>query len=96
MYLTINGTQHTVKRRILSADTIKYLGVTPNPGTITGKIQMYRNDGFLMSEDNAGDYSRQLYSGTLLQLTNKPEPSTEPFVPATIPTAAPVVTAIVG
>lgn len=96
MYLTINGTRHTVKRRLVSADTIKYLGVTPEPGTIAGKVQMYRDDGFLMSEDKASNYSRQLYSGTLLQLTNKPELSTAPFVPATNPTAPPVVTAAVG
>lgn len=96
MYLTINGVQHTVKRRLVSADTIKYLGVTPEPKAITGKIQMYRNDGFLMSEDNTASFARKLYAGTLLQLTNLPEPATDPFVPPPEPPKAKVVTAVVG
>lgn len=96
MYLTINGTKYTVTRRLVSSDTIKYLGVTPEPVTITGKIQMYRNDGFLMSEDNTASFTRKLFSGTLLQLTNKPEPETDPFVPAPEPPTAKVVTAVVG
>lgn len=29
MYLMINGTKHTVSRRILTGDTVKYLSVTP-------------------------------------------------------------------
>ena len=74
MYLIINNKRYTVSRRIHTSDTVKFLSVTENPGTISGTIQMYRDDGFLMSEDNAGDYQRQIYAGTLLTLTNKPEP----------------------
>ena len=82
MYLKIGDNQYTVSRRIVTGDTIKYLSVTPNPGEVTGKIQMYRDDGFLMAEDNAADYARQTYAGTIFTLTNKPEP-----VP--VPTPAP-------
>lgn len=74
MYLLINNTQYPVSRRILTPDTVKYLSVPNDPGEITGIIQMYRDDGFLMSEDNAEDYERQEYSGTLLTLTNAPIP----------------------
>lgn len=96
MYLNINGVQHTVTRRIVSADTIKYLGVTPEPTEITGVIRMYRNDGFLMSSDDSSAFSRKLCSGTLVQLTNKPVPNTDPFVPPPAPPTAKVVTAVVG
>ncbi len=96
MYLTINGAKYTVTRRLLGSDTIKYLGVTPEPTDISGTIKMYRNDGFLMSFDNADDFSRKLFSGTLLQLTNKPEPDTSSFVPAPMPPTATVFSAVVG
>ena len=82
MYIKIGKTQYPCTRRIVTGDTIKYLSVTPNPGEVTGKIQMYRDDGFLMSEDDADEYARQTYAGTILTLTNKPEP-----VP--VPTPAP-------
>ena len=82
MYLKIGETQYPCTRRIVTGDTVKYLSVSPNPGEVTGKIQMYRDDGFLLSEDNADEYARQTYAGTIFTLTNKPEP-----VP--VPTPAP-------
>ena len=74
MYLKIGKTQYPCTRRIVTGDTVKYLSVSPNPGEVTGKIQMYRDDGFLLSEDNADEYARQTYAGTILTLTNKPVP----------------------
>lgn len=82
MYIKIGKTQYPCTRRIVTSDTIKYLSVTPNPGEVSGIIQMYRDDGFLMAEDNADNYERQTYAGTIFTLTNKPEP-----VP--VPTPAP-------
>lgn len=82
MYLKIGDNQYPCTRRIVTGDTIKYLSVSPNPGEVTGKIQMYRDDGFLLSEDDADEYARQTYAGTIFTLTNKPEP-----VP--VPTLAP-------
>ena len=79
MYLMINGNKHTVSRRIVSGDTIKYLTVTPEPEDISGTIQMFRDDGFLMSEDNADNYERRFCVGTLLTMTNKPEPVPVPM-----------------
>lgn len=96
MYLIINGVRHTVTRRLVSADTIKYLGVTPEPTEIDGMIHMYRDDGFLMSTDDSSQFSRKLFSGTLMQLTNKPAPNTDPFVPPPEPPSANVATAVVG
>ena len=96
MYLNINGVRHTVARRIVSSDTIKYIGVTPTPTTISGVIRMYRNDGFLMSSDDSSKFGRKLCSGNLVQLTNKPAPNTDPFVPVPEPPTAKVVTAVVG
>ena len=82
MYIKIGDNKYPCTRRIVTGDTIKYLSVKPNPGEVTGKIQMYRDDGFLLSEDNADEYALQTYAGTILTLTNKPEP-----VP--VPTPAP-------
>jgi hypothetical protein len=39
---------------------------------------MYRDDGFLMSKDDADSFERQTYTGTLLVMTNKPEPVPTP------------------
>ena len=78
MYLKINGVNHSVSKRIVKGQTIRYLSVTPAVEEIAGKIQMFRNDGFLMSEDNADDYERKSYVGTLLQISNDPEPPEPP------------------
>lgn len=96
MYLVINEARHTVTRRVVTPDTIKYLGVTPDPTEISGIIHMYRDDGFLMSTDDSSQFSRTLFSGTLLQLTNRPAPNTDPFLPSPEPPTAKVVTAVVG
>ena len=96
MYLTINGVRHTVTRRLVSSDTIKYIGVSPTPTKITGTIRMYRNDGFLMSSDDSSKFARALISGSLVQLTNIPEPDTSPLPVIPDPPAAKVVTAVVG
>lgn len=117
MYLMINGNKHTVSRRIVKSNEIRYLSVTPEPEEVSGMIQMY-DDGlkvelpteelpetevvegestestpevepeytdFLISEDNADSFLRWTYSGTLLILTNIPEPVP---VPAPEPTEA--------
>jgi hypothetical protein len=74
MFLSINGKIHSVSKRIVKGKTIKYLSVTPAVEEIAGKIRMFRDDGFLLSEDNADDYARKTYVGTLLQISNDPEP----------------------
>lgn len=45
-----------------------------NPENISGEIVMYRNDDFELSRDNADNFLRKEYTGTLLKLTNKPTP----------------------
>ena len=79
MYLIINGNKHSVSRRIVSGDTIKYLTVEPAPENISGAIQMYRDDDFLMAEDNADSFERRFCVGTLITLTNKPKH--QPYIP---------------
>lgn len=76
MYLLINDKKYTVSKRIVSDDTIKYLSVTPeieDLGEISGTIQMYTDEDFLLSEDNIDDYGRRTFTGTLLTITNQPE-----------------------
>lgn len=82
MYLIINGNRHTVSRRMATYDTVKYLSVSPAPAELTGTIQMYHNNGDLLSEDVCEDYSRRFVSGSLVTLTNKPKPNPTPVVPS--------------
>ena len=87
MYLLINNEQYPVTKRIVTKDTVKYLSVSPDPRPVSGPVQMYRNDGFLLAEDDSTSYTRQTYAGTILTLTNKPEP-----VPVPTPTPEPQAT----
>lgn len=95
MYLIINNQRYTVSRRYKTADTVRYLTVTPAPDVISGPIQMFRDDGFPMSEDNADDYLRSYYSGTLLTLTNIPEPQPEPPAPY-VPSSEQILDVLLG
>ena len=75
MYLEINGARHTCSQRITKKDTIKFLSVTPAVEDITGTAKLYRDDGFLLAEDNLDAYERKSMAGTCLVVTNAPEPT---------------------
>lgn len=94
MYIMVNGKRLKTTIRIKLADTVKFLSVPEDPGEVIGTIQMYRDDGFLLSEDNAADYARQKYSGTLLMLTNVPEPV--PVEVEHVPSDTEVLNALLG
>ena len=74
MYLIINEEKYTVHSRVVKGGTVRYTSVTPTPGAVSGTIRMFRDDGFLMSEDDTAAYARHVTSGSLLVLTNDPEP----------------------
>ena len=74
MYLTINNQNYPLRHRRLTDQSVTYYGMTEMPETISGTITMYRDDGFEMSVDDADSYARQVKSGTVLVLTNEPEP----------------------
>lgn len=87
MYLKIGENQYSCTKRIKSnSGTLKFLGVSPAPGEVSGTIQMYRDDGFLMSEDDVSGYIRQKYAGTLLAFFAYPEPEPVPAPGPTGPT----------
>ena len=94
MYLLINNEQYPVTKRIVSKDTVKYLSVSPDPRPVSGPVQMYRDDGFLLSEDDSDGYTRQTYAGTILTLTNKPEPT--PVETVHVPTDGEVLNTLLG
>lgn len=97
MYLMINGNRHTVSRRVVKSNEIRYLTVTPEPETVSGNIQMFDNNGFMISEDNADNFLRSTYAGTLLILTNIPEPVPAPVEPVPYePTADEILNAMLG
>lgn len=74
MYLIINGKKHSVSRREKQKDQVSFYTVKPMPVEVSGIIEMYRDDGFLMSCDIVEDYERTKTSGTILTLTNRAEP----------------------
>ena len=74
MYLIMNGKKHSVSRREKQKDQVSFYTVKPMPVEVSGIIEMYRDDGFLMSRDTVADYERQTKSGTVLTLTNRAEP----------------------
>ncbi len=56
---------------------------------------MYTNEDVLMSEDNADDFFRYTYTGTLLVLTNVPEPVPQPEPPY-VPTSEHILDVLLG
>ena len=78
MYLQIGENRHSVRRRIVYEDAVVYLSVTPKPVEVAGMIQLCRDDGFVLAEDDAGAYARHTYAGTRLTLTNAAEASPQP------------------
>lgn len=75
MYLMINENRHKVVRRYFpkGRDEVRYLGVEPEVEEAGGVISMYRDDGFLLSQDDVSNYARQSFNGGTLMLTNEPE-----------------------
>ena len=53
MYLQIGENRHSVRRRIVYEDAVVYLSVTPKPLEVAGMIQLCRDDGFVLAEDDA-------------------------------------------
>ena len=78
MYLVINNQHYPMRRRKLTAQSVTYYGMTELPETVSGTITMYRDDGFEMSVDDADSYAHHVKSGTVLTLTNEPEPTEPP------------------
>lgn len=90
MYLLINNTQYPVARRRVTSQSVVYSEVNTEPESLSGVIQMYSNEGFLLSEDNVSDYLRHTYQAPtygeegeilsygILTLTNLPEPEPQP------------------
>ena len=76
MYLIINGNKHTCSYRDVSKQEIRYLTVKPavDLDTLSGTVQMYTDDGFLLSEDSVDKFERKKMTGTLFVMTNKPDP----------------------
>lgn len=79
MYLIINGNKHTCSKRVVKKNEIRFLTVSPavDLDKLSGTIQMYRDDGFMLSEDSVDKYERKTMTGTLLIMTNKPVPVPE-------------------
>lgn len=98
MYLLINNTQYPVARRRVTSQSVVYSEVNTEQESLSGVIQMYSNEGFLLSEDNVADYLRHTYNGHTLTLTNlpEPEPQPEPEPGPYIPTDHDVLNALLG
>lgn len=73
MYLTIQNERYTVRRRTVKEDSITYYGIDREP-VIGGIIEMYADNGFLLSSDNSDLFKRTVYNKGVILLTNDPEP----------------------
>ena len=83
MYIKINNLDYPCRERRVEQNSIYFLGVTGLTMPISGTVQLCRNDGFILAEDNTADYQRHVLQGTRLTLTNEPEQPPQPYVPTT-------------
>lgn len=83
MYITTNGNRYDGIRRLefAAAGSIAYTGESIPAGLdAPGLISVYRDDGFLLRQDDAADFMRTVSQAGALVLANSPlpEPVTEP------------------
>lgn len=98
MYIKYNGEIYPCSCAA-NSNYVRYIGLPDNfPVPVNGKITVYANDGFLMREDVAEDYLRQVWEDNVLTLTNEPEPTPEPVPeePEETETADDVLNALLG
>lgn len=80
MYITVNGSTYQNAVRVKTAQSVCFTADgLADIGTVTGVVKRYRNDGFEIGQDTAGDYLRQETLPGGFRLTNAPLP--EPVVP---------------
>ena len=78
MYIEIGGQKFPCGGASFGASLI-WRGIEGLELPIAGMISTCRDDGFVMREDDTGDWLRQEYGNGTLTLTNEPEPvPTEP------------------
>ena len=76
MYIKIGENEYPCGRPSFGA-SLRWPGVEGLELPIAGTVQTCRDDGFVMREDDAADWARQLYEGNVLTLTNAPEQPTD-------------------
>ena len=80
MYIILNGVRYdNVIRKKTVNEVLFYTTQETELPEALGTIETYRDDGFILAEDNVSDYLRQERGGNFLKLTNEtePEPETE-------------------
>ena len=55
MYIKVNNLDYPCRERRVENGTISFLGVTGLTMPISGTVQLCRNDGFILAEDNTED-----------------------------------------
>ena len=80
MYITVNGSTYQNAERVKTAQSVCFTADgLAEVGTVEGVIKRYRDDGFEIGEDAAGNYLRQETLPGGFRLTNVPLP--EPVEP---------------
>ena len=79
MFIINETKRYDVSRANFSKSTLTWSGIKELETPITGTVITYRNDGFVMREDEVSAWLRQTYENGILTLTNLPEP--EPYEP---------------
>lgn len=81
MYITIQGSTYADARRVMfpGSGNVAFIGESIPAGLdAPGVIGVYRDDGFLLREDDAAQFNRVSSQAGALLLTNRPLP--EPTV----------------
>ena len=74
MYIILNNTRYNDIRYTHSNVQIVYTGDSlTGIESVSGKIGVYANDGFMLREDDVSDYARQIIRDGAITLTNLPE-----------------------
>lgn len=81
MYIKINGQEYSCTRRVVGAESIKYY-CEADADPVDGRtVELFRDDGFLMAEDNVAGYMRRVFENGVLTYTNQPERQPVPEEP---------------
>ena len=76
MYININSIHYPCTCDARRVWPVRFTGDVPT--AVSGVIALCADDGFVLREDNCGDFLRVVLTADSLTLTNEPEPAPVP------------------
>lgn len=98
MYITINNIRYPCTGYAPRDGMAVFYGVEGLELLVAGAVTLCTDSGFVLAEQDAGDYVRQTLEGNVLTLTNlpEPEPVPEPEPPAETLSSADIAEALLS